>query len=200
MNEFRGYIAPILRWWWLVLISCVISGVASYFVAIRLPKVFQAGATLVVGSAGTNPNPSAIDFGVGSSLAQYYQRLAESSLVQNRVKSALGGIELLPDYTTSTADNLLEINVTDTSPELAQAVALALANEVINQSPSATSERESSGRAFSMESPKLRPWSISSIFSMSQVLCVWTPVSVLNWGEKLPLVTKLKISSQRSSK
>ncbi len=148
MNEFRGYIAPILRWWWLVLISCVISGVASYFVAIRLPKVFQAGATLVVGSAGTNPNPSAIDFGVGSSLAQYYQRLAESSLVQNRVKSALGGIELLPDYTTSTADNLLEINVTDTSPELAQAVALALANEVINQSPSATSEEAQKRRDF----------------------------------------------------
>lgn len=140
MNEFRGYIAPVLRWWWLIILSCLISGVASYFVAIRLPKVFAANAILVVGSAGTNPNPSTIDFGVGNSLAQYYQRLAESTLVQNRVKSALGGIATLPEYSTSTADNLLEISVTDTSPELAQAVALALANEVINQSPSATSE------------------------------------------------------------
>lgn len=146
MNEFRGYIAPVLRWWWLIILSCLISGVASYFVAIRLPKVFEASATLVVGSAGSSLNPSPIDFGLGSSLAQYYQRLSQSTLVQNRVKSALGGIDNLPEYSTSTADNLLEIKVTDTSPELAQAVALALANEVINQSPSATTSEDVTAR------------------------------------------------------
>ncbi len=148
MNEFRGYIAPILRWWWLIALSCLISGVASYYVAIQLPKVFEASATLVVGSASTNPNPSAIDIGIGSSLAQYYDRLAMSTLVQNRVKSALGGIDVLPEYTTSTADNLLEIHVTDTSPELAQAVALALANEVINQSPSTTTQDQKDRQEF----------------------------------------------------
>ncbi len=148
MNEFRGYIAPILRWWWLVILSCIISGVASYFVAIRLPKVFEASAILVVGSAGSNANPSPIDFGVGSSLAQYYQRLAQSTLVQNRVKSALGGVATLPEYAISTADNLLTISVTDTSPELAQAVALALANEVIAQSPSAANPASDERRAF----------------------------------------------------
>ncbi len=148
MNEFRGYIAPILRWWWLIFLSCVISGVASYYVAARLPKVFEASAMLVVGSAGTNPNPSPIEFGVGSSLAQYYQRLAQGSMIQNRVRSALGGIEILPEYSVSTADNLLEISVTDTSPELAQAVALAFANEIINQSPTATSEDAEQRRQF----------------------------------------------------
>ncbi len=148
MSEFRSYVVPLLRWWWLIILSCVISGVASYFVAIRLPKVFEASATLVVGSADLNPNPSAIDIGVGSSLAQYYQRLALSPLVQNRTRSALGGVEILPEYTAVSADNLLEIKVTDTSPELAQAVALALANEVIAQSPSATSEEQQGQRDF----------------------------------------------------
>ncbi len=148
MSEFRGYIVPLLRWWWLIILSCIISAVASYYVAIRLPKVFEASATLVVGSADLNPNPSPIDIGVGSSLAQYYQRMAMSTLVQNRTRSALGGIEILPEYTAASADNLLEISVTDTSPELAQAVALALANEVINQSPSATSEDQQAQQEF----------------------------------------------------
>lgn len=139
--ELSDYLTPLRRWWWLILASIIIA-MASAFVATReLPPVYMARTTLLVGRALTEANPTEFEFGLGRTLARVYASVAVREPIANAVKSELGLGEL-PKYTASpTPDGqFLEILVTDASPELAQHVANAIAQQIIKQSPGAVSQ------------------------------------------------------------
>ena len=134
--EFRDYIQPLRRWWWLLVLSTLIAAVFSFIAVSRQPPVYQTHVTLMVGRAIDNPNPSGSDFWLTQQLANTYADIAKREPVRQATMDALG-LTWLPDYTVRVVPNtqLIEIAVTDTDPVRAQAVANQLANQLIKQSP-----------------------------------------------------------------
>lgn len=147
--ELAQYLAPIRKWWWLLLASAVLAAVSSYFVVQRQPFVYQATATLMVGQPFENPNPGGTEFSLSQQLASTYVGIAQLQPIQERTKEALG-LDWLPNYIAKQIpqSQLLEIVVNDTNPELTQAVANELANQLILQSPTAPKPEDQEREAF----------------------------------------------------
>jgi non-specific protein-tyrosine kinase len=136
--ELSDYITPLRRWWWLIVASVAIALASAYVATRELPPVYMARTTLLVGRALTEANPTEFEFGLGRTLARAYASVAVREPIANAVKSELGLSEL-PKYSANpTPDGqFLEVLVTDASPELAQRVANAIAQQIIKQSPGA---------------------------------------------------------------
>ncbi|MCS6909982.1 MAG: polysaccharide biosynthesis tyrosine autokinase [Anaerolineales bacterium] len=141
--ELGDYLTPLRRWWWLILASVIIAMTSAFFFTRELPPVYMARTTLLVGRALTEANPTEFEFGLGRTLARAYANVAVREPIANGVKSQLGLTEL-PKYTANpTPDGqFLEILVTDASPELAQRVANAIAEQIIKQSPGVSQDSE----------------------------------------------------------
>lgn len=132
--EIRRYVAPLLKWWWLIVAATVVAGISAEYTTRDIPLVYNAHTTLIVGRAIFDPNPSSYDFGLSNQLAQSYADVARREPVRGAAMTALGLSEL-PKYEARPKGQLLEIIVTDTSPERAQAVANELARQLILISP-----------------------------------------------------------------
>jgi succinoglycan biosynthesis transport protein ExoP len=145
----KDVIAPLLKWWWLILIVTLIGGGASYYVTKKQPPIYQATTTLIVGRALNDPNPTNNELGLSQQLADVYVTLAQRDPVMNATKQALG-LQKLPNYLVSANSNngLIDIDVVDTSPARAQAVANELARQLILQSPTNSSQDQSSQQKF----------------------------------------------------
>ena len=147
--EFRDYIAPLVKWWWLILIAVLVSAVTSIFVTSRQPPIFESRTTLMIGSAIDDPNPSNLQFNLGQQLALTYADIARRDPVRNASMEALG-LTWLPKYIVAPVQNtqLIEFVVTDVSPARAQAVANELANQLILTSPTNSQQDEQKRQAF----------------------------------------------------
>jgi len=147
--ELKKYLFPLRRWWWLLVAATLVAGVSSFLVTLQQPPVFQAKATLMIGRAIEDPNPSASQFWLGQQLATSYADIANRDVVRQATMNALG-LDWLPAYKARSLPNsqLIEIAVTDTSPERAQAVAAELANQLILQSPTGARPEEQNRLAF----------------------------------------------------
>ncbi len=147
--ELAQYLAPVRKWWWLLLVSAVLAVVSSYLMISQQPPTYQATAILLIGRSFDNPNPTDSDLYLGQQLASTYANISQRQTVQEPTKAALG-LDWLPDYFVRPLPNsqLLEIAVTDTNPELAQAVANELANQLILQSPTASKPEEQERESF----------------------------------------------------
>jgi polysaccharide biosynthesis transport protein len=148
--EIRDYIAPLRKWWWLILAVTLIAGVVGFVIVEQQPETFQTTATLQIGqSILQDPNPTTSLIAISQQLALTYADLARRSAVRQATMDALG-LDLLPTYTIRpvASTQLMEITVTDTSPERAQAVANELANQLILQSPTASEQEERERQAF----------------------------------------------------
>ena len=134
--DLQVYLAPIRKWWWLVLAATLIGLAASAIVLTRRPPTYQARATLMIGRTIYDPNPTNAEFGLGDRLTGTYAELARRDPVRNATLAALG-LQKLPPYETRPISDaqLVEILVTDTNPARAMAVANELANQVIRLSP-----------------------------------------------------------------
>lgn len=132
----KTYLLPIWKWKWLILASALIATISAYFATRGLPPVFLARTTLMVGQTLNDPNPNANEFSLNQTLSSAYASLAMREPVAQAVQASLGLADL-PQYKAATASNgqLIEITVTDSNPELCQAVANELARQVILQSP-----------------------------------------------------------------
>jgi polysaccharide biosynthesis transport protein len=141
--ELKTYFAPLGKWWWLILASTLIATVTSYLAVSQQPPTYRTYATLLIGSAISNPNPSGNDFWLSQQLAETYTTLAQRAVVRQAVMDSLG-ITWLPGYMTRVVPNtqLIEIIVTDTNPERAMVVANELANQLIRQSPTNIRDEE----------------------------------------------------------
>jgi capsular exopolysaccharide synthesis family protein len=147
--QIKEIINPLLKWWWLVVISTLIAAGTSYQVAKPLPPVYLAHTTIMVGRAISDPNPSGNEFGMAQQLAVYYTSIAQREPIRDATKKALNLPEL-PKYTPKTLPNspFIEIAVTDTDPNRAMQVANELAKQLISQSPTAPQKEDVERKQF----------------------------------------------------
>ncbi len=147
--EIQAYIAPLRKWWWLILLATLIAAGASYLAVRDQVLMYQARTTLMIGRAIENPNPTNTQLTLGQQLAPAYADIAGREPVRTATMEALG-LKSLPQFSVAAIPNtqLLEIVVLDTSPQRAQAVANELANQLIKQSPSGLKEDEIERREF----------------------------------------------------
>lgn len=134
--DLRDYLIPLRRWWWLLLASTLVATVSSVIAVSQQPPIYQARTSLLIGQAISNPNPDSNDLWLSQQLAQTYSEVAQREPVQDATMAALG-LDWLPEYTARPLPNsqIIELTVTDTSPERAMVVAQELANQVIRLSP-----------------------------------------------------------------
>jgi polysaccharide biosynthesis transport protein len=145
--DYKIILARLQKWWWLILPSTILAASVSFFAVSQQPAVYKSHATLLIGNALNNPNPSGNEFWLSQQLAQVYTDLAQRDVVQEAVKQSLG-LSSLPNYVVRVVPNsqLIEITVTDNFPERAMAVANELANQLIIQSPTNSSDAEEAKR------------------------------------------------------
>lgn len=145
----KKYIDPILRWWWLILLSTLIAGVVCYYSVRQLPPVYEVHATLIVGKSFNSPNPSSADLYTEQQLASVYAALGTSSEIYGPTMQILG-LSALPEYFVRLVPNtsILDIVVSDTDPHRAQAVANELANQMIKGSPSSRTPEDAARQPF----------------------------------------------------
>ena len=136
--ELREILAPLLRWWWLIVAAVGVAVVSSLFTGLQQPPIYQSATTVMIGRAIDNPNPDYMQFYASQQLATTYAEIASRDIVRRGTMQALG-LDWLPAYTVQPVPNtqLLEISVTDTDPVRASVVANEVANQLILQSPTA---------------------------------------------------------------
>jgi len=138
----RQYLRVVVRWWWLLVVSVVIPVAVSYYFASRQDDLYQAKATILVGtSIFQDPDPDLRQMGLSNTLAAAYAELLRQGPVLEAVIERLG-LQRTPERLAGqigtrvrSGAQLLEIQVTDTNPEAAALIANALADELIRRSP-----------------------------------------------------------------
>lgn len=143
--KIKDIVGPLLKWWWMIAIATLLAGSVSYLATRNLPPIYQTRATLLVGRAIYDPNPTGTEFGLSRQLAEAYADIAQRDGVRAATIKALGLEQQgLPAYIARALPNspVIEIIVTDTSRERAQAVANELANQVLLQSPTNPQQQE----------------------------------------------------------
>lgn len=142
--ELKRYLLPLRRWWWLLLAATIVAALSSFLATLRQPPIYQALTSLMVGQVFTDPNPTTQEFNLGQQLATNYAEIANREPVRIATMQALG-LNALPDYRATALEqgNIIEIVVTDTIPERAQAVANELARQLMLRTPTSG---ESSGQ------------------------------------------------------
>jgi polysaccharide biosynthesis transport protein len=142
-DTLSRYLGVVKRWWWLLILGIAIpAGVSWYFIS-RQPSLYQATATLMVGTAirSTNPDPNVVM--MSDTLAQAYAAMVTRRPLAEAVLKKLGlkmSPEDLAQFVTTRIRpeaQLLEITVTLFDPRWAAEIANALANELVQQSPGA---------------------------------------------------------------
>jgi tyrosine-protein kinase len=134
--ELKTYFRPLIKWWWLLVAATLVAAVSSFLVTRRQPLLYQSSTTLVVGRAVYESNPTSSDFYLNQQLASFYADLAKREPIRKAVMDALG-MQWLPSYDVQALPNslLIQIDVQDTDPVRAQAVANELANQLIKKTP-----------------------------------------------------------------
>ena len=142
-------LSPLIKWWWLLLVSSLIAAASSFYVSSQQPTLYESSATLMIGSAIENPNPSSGELYLEQQLASTYANIANRNPIRQATMEALG-LTWLPEYHVSALPNsqLIQIVVIDTIPERAQVVAQELANQLILQSPSGMNQESQERRDF----------------------------------------------------
>jgi len=140
-GEIRKYLGLVKRWWWLLVVSAVVPVAVSYYFASEQPDLYQAKATIMVGTSLQNPDPDLWQINLGNTLATAYAELVKQGPVVEAVIETLG-LKRTPGQLAAqigtrlySGAQLLEIQVTDTNPEAAALIANALADELIRRSP-----------------------------------------------------------------
>lgn len=141
-REIRKYLRPVKRWWWLLMVGAVIPMVVSYYFASQQPELYQAKATILVGtSIFQDPDPDPRQLNLSNTLAAAYAELLRQGPVTEAIVERLG-LDRTPGQLAGqigtriySGAQLLEIQVTDTNPEAAALIANALADELIRRSP-----------------------------------------------------------------
>lgn len=145
--EFKQYLSPLIKWWWLILTSTVVAVLATIYAVSQQAPIYQARTTLMLGQAINNPNPTGSEFYLGQQLAQTYADLAKREPVQKGTMEILG-LDWLPNYEVNVVPStmLIELKLNDTSPERAMVIANELAKQIIIRSPTSAQELEDQER------------------------------------------------------
>ncbi|MCA9920984.1 MAG: polysaccharide biosynthesis tyrosine autokinase [Anaerolineales bacterium] len=141
--NIKEYIAPLLKWWWLVILTTAVAGVSSYFATRQQEAVYRATTTLLVGAGFEDPNPSNADISMGRTLATFYVDMANRNELRIATADALGLAQLPRQIAVRQVnENFIDITITDSVPERAQAVANELARQLILRTPASEDDGE----------------------------------------------------------
>ena len=138
--DLRRQIAIVRMWFPLLVAGVVLAAVAAYLVSSRLPKTYEAEATLVVGQSLSAVNPDYNQLLVSQQLAATYARVATTRPVLESVIKQLGLTVTTDDLVkqvradASLDSTLLMLTVQDADPSRAAAIANALASQLIASS------------------------------------------------------------------
>ena len=137
--EAQRLFAIVKRRWWLLLIVALVAAVSSLVLAYCLPCTYEASTTLRVGQALESPNPAYHDFYISQQLAQTYAHMVSRQPILAGAARALGlsSVPKTKDVSARIVPNtqFLEVIVRDRAPERARALADAVAQQLILQSP-----------------------------------------------------------------
>ncbi|PMP78458.1 MAG: lipopolysaccharide biosynthesis protein [Roseiflexus castenholzii] len=133
---------PILRWWWIMLITVPLSSGVAFAISRYETRYYVARATLMIGNTLESQRPDPIQLQLGSSLGRFYGELAKRERILQPVQENLNlpfSWNVIANYMLRTSvvpsANLLEIYVTDSNPVRAAAIANAVADQLIAYSP-----------------------------------------------------------------
>lgn len=144
--DVKDFIMPLIKWWWLIAIATLLAAASSYVAVGQQPLTYNSTATLMIGNALENPNPSSAEFYTGQQLADTYVDVANRASVREATQKALQEQcqckVSLPEIFVSRQNNtnLIDIIVASTDPKLAQAVAAELSRQIILRSPTAQND------------------------------------------------------------
>jgi succinoglycan biosynthesis transport protein ExoP len=147
--ELSAYLTPLRRWWWLLVASTLLAAISSFIATRQQPPIYRAHATLMIGRAIEDPNPSQGEFSLAQQLASTYAQIANREPVREATRKALE-LNRLPDYLASALPQtqMIEIAVTDVNPLRAQVVANELANQLILRSPTGANTEDQARQQF----------------------------------------------------
>lgn len=151
--ELRQYFAVIWKWLWLIVLASGVAAVAAFLATRSAPPIYQSATTLMVGQTIQNPNPGSQEMFTSQQLAQTYAQVAQRQPVLQAAAKSLGlgdweGLRQQIAVYPIAGSQLLEIRVSDTSPARAQAIANAIAEQVILQSPTPNEKDQETNRQF----------------------------------------------------
>lgn len=147
--DIKEYLIPLRKWWWLIVAATLVATASSFLATRQQAPIYRTRTTVMIGTAIDNPNPNGNEFWLTQQLANTYADIVKRDPVRQGVMKALG-LTWLPEYTARVMANtqLVELTVTDTSPQRAQAVASELANQLIQLSPTASGSEDQQRQAF----------------------------------------------------
>jgi Mrp family chromosome partitioning ATPase/capsular polysaccharide biosynthesis protein len=158
LAEVRSILLRILRWWWLVVLAVAMAGGSAYYLSANETRYYVAHASLRVGNTLENPIPDQNQLSIGWSLARYYGELARREPILQPVQQSLKlpfTWQIISDRMLTTnvvpSANLLEVYITDTSPERAALLANAIGEQLIAFSPNAPEKIQAEQQAIQQQ-------------------------------------------------
>jgi capsular polysaccharide biosynthesis protein len=131
-----------MRWGWLiVLLTLAASGITSLYVK-RLPVEYQAKARLIIGPGIDSLNPDLSALRAGGQLMQTYAELPNTNAFLKKVIEDLN-LDISPETVSrmitvkiNQETQILSVEVQDKNPDLVVPIANAVANNLVQLSPS----------------------------------------------------------------
>lgn len=146
--EIRRYFRIFRRWWWLLLAATLLAAGGSYLATRSQPRIYSSRARVMVGTSIQSLNPDWVAINTAEQLAQTYAELATTRPALQGVIDRLG-LQASPDILRgmvavkpSQGTQILDITVVDTDPLRAAAIANAVAEELVRQSPGGSESPE----------------------------------------------------------
>jgi len=144
--ELKQYFDAIKKWWWLVVASTLVATVSGYIGVSRMPPIYQAYTTVIVGQGMQSANPDSQDLYISQQLAQTYREMVTQWPILSGAAESLG-LSYVPSYEDVSAwlvpgTQLMGIAVRDTDPERARALADAIVQQLILVTPNEVAENQ----------------------------------------------------------
>jgi capsular exopolysaccharide synthesis family protein len=144
MTTRNPYIGFLLRWYWLLALGLVVAVLATNYALSQREQLFRATATVQVGGSLQSKSPSQDDLAIIERLVPAYAELATRDPILGATIETLGlsmspsdlRLRLLVSPVPRT--QLIDIQVVDSSPARAEALADEIARQLILQSPDTT--------------------------------------------------------------
>jgi capsular exopolysaccharide synthesis family protein len=142
--ELKQYFAVVKKWWWLMVASTLVATISGYLAVSRVPRIYEATTTVVVGQSLQMTNPTYADFSISQQLAQTYVNMTSRRPILEGAAAALG-LGYIPWAGNVSArivpgTQFLEISVRESDPERARALADGIAQQLIDQTPAELSQ------------------------------------------------------------
>lgn len=152
--ELREYIAVGRRWLWLFVLATAVAAVGAWVATRFSPRTYRSQTTLMVGRATDNPDPNFQALYMSQQLASTYAQMATREPVLQGVVDALGlktswhALHGMVKADPVPGSPLFTIAVVDTDPVRAQVIGDAVAQQLIEQSPTPSQRKKMEDQVF----------------------------------------------------